>query len=535
MKGISANNCTHHLHKHPVSMDIDGLRSTLNKHGQGHLLKFWDGLSSEDKEHFYKELTNIDYEEVTTFYKNAQESLNSSAQKIDDHLQPLSSGVCGSFSKTDPETLQSYEKSGLTAVSENKVAVLLLAGGQGTRLGVPYPKGMYDVGLPSKKTLYQIQAERILRVQNLGKKQTSKSGVIPWYIMTSEHTMEPTREFFAKNKYFGLQKEDVVLFEQSLLPCFSFDGEIILQSPSKIALAPDGNGGLYRALRRSKVLDDMEKRGIEYIHVYCVDNILVKMADPIFMGFCISKGANCAAKVVEKAFPTEAVGVVCKVDGVYQVVEYSEITQDTAEKRNEDGRLAFNAGNICNHFFTFDFLKHASDGPQESQLKHHVAKKKIPYVDSDSKVQKPTKPNGIKMEKFVFDVFQFATNFAVWDVLREDEFSPLKNADSNDAEIKVKDTPSTCRQALFNLHHRYVVKAGGKFVDGEGSAITTQPSDIQNGNENDQSVICEISPLVSFAGEGLEEHVSGQALVSPVTLEVTPENGKPLLQQGSAK
>ncbi|XP_067654818.1 UDP-N-acetylhexosamine pyrophosphorylase-like [Haliotis asinina] len=516
-------------------MDIDGLRSTLNKYGQGHLLRFWDGLSAEDKEHFYKELTSIDYEEVTTFYKNAQEFLNSAAQKIDDHLQPLSSEVCGSSSKTDPETLHSYGKNGLAAVSENKVAVLLLAGGQGTRLGVPYPKGMYNVGLPSKKTLYQIQAERILSVQNLGKKQTGNSGVIPWYIMTSEHTMEPTREFFAKNNYFGLQKDNVVLFEQSLLPCFSFDGEIILQSPSKLALAPDGNGGLYRALRRSKVLDDMEKRGIEYIHVYCVDNILVKMADPIFMGFCISKGANCAAKVVEKAFPTEAVGVVCKVDGVYQVVEYSEITQATAEKRNADGKLAFNAGNICNHFFTIDFLKHASDGPQESQLKHHVAKKKIPYVDSEGKVQKPTTANGIKMEKFVFDVFQFATNFAVWDVLREDEFSPLKNADSDDATVKVKDTPSTCRQALNNLHQRYIVQAGGKFVDSEGSVIQTQTSGIQNGNESGQSVVCEISPLVSYAGEGLEEHVSGKELVSPVILEVTPENGKPLLQQGSAK
>lgn len=342
--------------------------------------------------------------------------------------------------------------------------------------------------------------------------------------MTSEHTREPTLAFFEKHNFFGLQRENVILFEQNLLPCIGFDGKIYLSNQHKVALAPDGNGGLYRALVKNKILDNMEKRGIQYIHVYCVDNILVKMADPVFIGFCVNKGANCGAKVVEKSFPTEAVGVVCKVEGKYQVVEYSEITLKTAERRNKDGRLTFNAGNICNHFFTLDYLKFVSDPAQESQLKHHVAKKKIPYVNSAGETVKPTEPNGIKMEKFVFDVFQFATDrsFAVWEVLREDEFSPLKNADG-----AAKDTPTTCKHALCSLHCRYVIGAGGKFVHNDGSEIAHIPSnnntkgsgDGQQTSEEESDVICEVSPLVSYAGEDLHSCVSEKSYVPPVCFE----------------
>lgn len=336
-------------------MDVESLREELTKFNQEHLLQFWESLTEEQQIYLYKDLTSIDFQEVTRIFAQSRipdEELDESL------LEPLPADVHESFTKSSEAILRSYREEGLRQIAQGKVAVLLLAGGQGTRLGVNYPKGMYDVGLPSRKTLYQLQGERLRRLEQLAVDLTVKSGGhIPWYIMTSEQTKEPTEKFFADNDYFGLAKEDIILFEQSTLPCFSFDGKIILDTKYRIARAPDGNGGLYAALRREKILDDMELRGISYVHVYCVDNILVKMADPTFIGYCIKKEAEAGAKVVEKAFPTEAVGIICKVKGSFQVVEYSEITTKTAEARNDDGKLTFNAGSICNHFFTVDFLK----------------------------------------------------------------------------------------------------------------------------------------------------------------------------------
>lgn len=518
-------------------MDIDGLRSRLDSAGQSHLLAFWDTLTDSEKQSLYKELDHMNFAEINQFFETAMQLSKNAADKVDDLLEPLPAEVCGSVSRTDAETLEKYNSIGLQAIGSNSVAVLLLAGGQGTRLGVNYPKGMYNVGLPSGKTLYQLQAERILKVQQNAKELTNKDCEVPWYIMTSEHTKEPTQEFFASHDYFGLKKNNVTLFEQNLLPCIGFDGKIYLANQHKVALAPDGNGGLYKALTSSTVLADMESRGIKYVHVYCVDNILAKMADPVFIGFCLNKGANCGVKAVEKSIPTEPVGVVCKVEGRYEVVEYSEITLKTAEKRNSDGRLTFNAGNICNHFFTMDFLKTVTDPSTESKLQHHIAKKKIPYVNSAGEIIKPTEPNGIKMEKFVFDVLRFATSFAVWEVLREDEFSPLKNADG-----AAKDTPTTCRQDLCSLHRRMMLQAGAKFVHKDGSEIPHIPSnrnkaeagDGQRTCEEFNEIVCEVSPLVSYSGEGLSSIVSGQSFQPPVTLELD-KDGKLQVSQGINK
>ncbi|XP_037076480.1 UDP-N-acetylhexosamine pyrophosphorylase-like isoform X2 [Pollicipes pollicipes] len=498
------------------SMDVDSLRADLEKVGQEHVLRFWSDLEPQRQRKLYNDLRGIDLPEVNAFYRSTLEEAEDQ-EKLDDRLKPVPADVFGSVVRSSPEELQRYNDVGLEAVSRGEVGVLLLAGGQGTRLGVSYPKGMYDVGLPSRKTLYQLQSERVRRLQRLAAERTGRAGGrITWYVMTSESTKEPTVRFFEKNDFFGLDKQDLVFFEQGTLPCFSFDGKIILEAPDRVAHAPDGNGGLYRALERENMLQDMAERGVQYLHVYCVDNILVKMADPVFMGYCISRGADCGAKVVEKAFPTEAVGVVCQVDGHYQVVEYSEITLKTAQRRNPDGRLTFSAGSICNHFFTADFLRYVVR-EHETELLHHVAKKKIPYVDEAGQTQKPDRPNGIKMEKFVFDVFQFSKNFAVWEVLREDEFSPLKNADGAE-----KDTPTTARLALCSLHQRYVLASGGQFVDEDGQPIPLIPGQ-QSWVKWEDPVICEISPLVSYAGEALEPLVAGRRFMPPLLLNEPAE------------
>ncbi|KAG0728804.1 UDP-N-acetylhexosamine pyrophosphorylase [Chionoecetes opilio] len=505
-------------------MDVVGLRQRLEGHGQGHLMAFWDTLTKPQQKQLYQDLNELNLEEVCGFYQRTVHSLNEEHTKLDERMQPIPANMHGSVTRTPLEKITNYEEAGLREVSEGGVGVLLLAGGQGTRLGVDYPKGMYNVKLPSDKTLYQLQAERLLRLQKLAKDKFGKCGDIPWYIMTSEHTKEPTIDFFARNHYFGLEKENLVVFEQGMLPCFTFDGKIILEGPSKIARAPDGNGGLYRALRVSHggfgVRGEVRRRtcwrtwsggasGTSMCTV--VDNILVKMADPIFVGYCLSKGADCGAKVVEKAFPTEAVGVVCKVDGIHQVVEYSEITLKTAQKRNPDGRLTFSAGNICNHYFTTEFLKKVVFD-YETSMSHHVAKKKIPTVTAEGKTVKPDKPNGIKMEKFVFDVFQFSNTLAVWEVIREDEFAPLKNGDGAE-----KDTPTTCRHALFSLHQRYLLNAGGTLLDSEGEPLPLIPSRKEL-RWDECPVVVEISPLVSYAGEGLDKLVGNKKFTCPLAI-----------------
>nr|CAD7194364.1 unnamed protein product [Timema douglasi] len=455
--------------------DFDQLRSDLVRYGQDHVLQFLDELSESDRKRLYDDIKEVNVAEVVSYFGRAIESLSVDQQKLDDRMKPIPSNIHGSVLRSTPDELTAYEDEGLRQISLGKVGVLLLAGGQGTRLGVTYPKGMYDVGLPSRKSLYHIQAERIRRLEDLAYHRTDGRGTITWYIMTSEATMEPTIHYFEKHNYFGLKKENVVMFEQGLLPCFTFEGKFIMDSKSKLAKAPDGNGGIYKALRDQKVLDDMERRGVEYLHAYAVDNILVKVADPVFIGYCINKGADCGAKVVEKVNPTEAVGVVCEVGDRFQVVEYSEITQKTAEKRNNDGRLTFSAGSICNHFFTRQFLRNIAD-EHEKDLKLHVAKKKIPYVDTDGSCYKPEKPNGIKMEKFVFDVFPYAERFVTWEVERSVGFSPLKNSDSAG-----KECPATARSDLMALHRRYIEAAGATIVDSK-------------------DFICEISPLLSYAG-----------------------------------
>uniref|UniRef100_UPI00358F9D99 UDP-N-acetylhexosamine pyrophosphorylase-like protein 1 isoform X2 n=1 Tax=Myxine glutinosa TaxID=7769 RepID=UPI00358F9D99 len=489
----------------------DVLRERLAAAGQHHVLRYWDELESAQREVFMKQLSGLDFTtlrqdfECVTALPDGQGPSCSPGD-----LEPPLNNFLGSVSTSDPECVQTWRQRGLLQVAAGAVGVLLLAGGQGTRLGVPYPKGMCKVGLPSGKSLYQLQAEQILQLQRLTDKVHSTTCQVPWYIMTSHHTNEPTREFFAQHNYFGLQRDNVLLFEQSMLPALTFDGKLILKDKGELAMAPDGNGGLYKALDTSGMLQDMEKRGVRNVHVYCVDNVLVRVADPVFIGFCITMAADCGAKVVEKVLPNESVGVVCRVGGLNRVVEYSELSPEDTARRDPDGRLTFRAGNICNHLFHIDFLKRVVT-EHLSKLPYHVAKKKVPHVDDAGKQVKPKQPNAVKLEKFVFDVFPFAERFAVLEVIRRDEFAPLKNADG-----AATDTPSTARRLLLSLHQRWLENAG---------AILRPVCSNSDTELADPLIQCEVSPLVSYAGEGLSELVNGRELVSPFVLE--PSDGAP--------
>nr|CAI5833951.1 unnamed protein product [Callosobruchus analis] len=475
---------------------LQDIKRTLDDYGQAHLLAFWKELDADHQEALLRQLQCIDFKEANRLFARAQQAAKEEGAKLDDRMKPIPPELFEATDKIDPEVLESYRKLGLKEISEGHVAVLLLAGGQGTRLGVDYPKGMYSVGLPSGKTLFQIQVERIRRLCSLAKQETGKSGKICWYIMTNNTTTDVIAKFLKDHQYFGLNQQDIRLFEQGMIPCFDFEGKLILDQKHIVTMSPDGNGGVYRALKETGMIDDMKRRGIKYIHAHSVDNILIKVADPVFVGYCVSKKADCGAKVVSKNGPNEAVGVVCQVDGKFQVVEYSEITEKTANLRDKSGNLVFNAGNICNHFFTTGFLERvASD--HDMDMKLHIAKKKMPYVNDKGVRVKPSEPNSIKIEKFIFDVFPYSRKFVTLEVPRSSEFSALKNAD--DAG---KDCPSTSRRDLLDLHKTYIHKAGG----------IVQDADV------------EISPLLSYAGENLEAKVKGKTFKTDTVLSDANES-----------
>jgi UDP-N-acetylglucosamine/UDP-N-acetylgalactosamine diphosphorylase len=282
------------------------------------------------------------------------------------------------------------------------------------------------------------------------------------------------------------------------------EGKVILDSPFHLAVAPDGNGGLYAATRsptisndKSRtVLSDLVDRKIRYVHAYCVDNCLVRVADPVFLGYCISKQADCAAKVVPKTAPTEPVGVVACRGKKYNVVEYSEISKEQAEKKDsQTNELAFRAANIANHFYTTAYLNSVESF--EEELAFHIARKKIPHIDfGTGEAVKPSKPNGLKLEMFVFDVFPFTERFAVLEVARNEEFSPLKNAPGTGS-----DDPDTSRKDLLTQHKRFLELAGATVEEG---------------------VEIEVSPRVSYAGEGLE-HVKGKTFTKSGMVEELEE------------
>lgn len=468
---------------------MESLSKELLAHKQDHLLCFWDELPESERQVLREDLEQLDVTNVMALFDKAISTFDKSKELLDKRIYPVPDDV---FSSLETCTnVENYRNLGLQEIADGKVAVLLMTGGQGTRLGVDYPKGMYNVGLPSGKTLFELQALQICRLQEIAHERFNKSGEIVWYLMTSDATHDSIVSFLRKKNFFGLKEENIVAFQQGMVPCFTFDGKIILDDKHRVSKAPDGNGGLYQALVTQNIIEDMRERGIRSVHAHSVDNILTRVADPIFIGYCLSLGAECGNKVVEKSSPSEAVGVVCQVDRKYRVVEYSEISKETSELRRPDGQLLYNAGNICNHYFTVDFLARVCHA-HGHELDLHVAKKKIPYVDEEGVRRTPNSPNGIKIEKFIFDVFKYARKFAVWQVPRRCEFSPVKNKDS-----AMVDCPSTARKDVLALHRKWLLDAGALAVDGD----------------------VEISPLVSYAGENLRKIAEGRTFRETMVID----------------
>jgi UDP-N-acetylglucosamine/UDP-N-acetylgalactosamine diphosphorylase len=422
------------------------------------------------------------------------------------------------------ETSAAWHSAGLAAIACGKVAALILAGGQGTRLGFDRPKGEYDVRLPGHKCLFQLQVERLRRLKTLAAAYAARSGggaassisvaaaasgeegsvSLPLYVMTSPMTDADTRAFFAEHGNFGLPSSDVMFFSQGTLPCLTPVGKIMLETGWRVAEAPDGNGGIYRALHLSGVIADMKRRGVVGTHVFAVDNAVVRAADPAFLGFCLGAGADVGSKACPKAGPHERVGVLCLRDGAYTVVEYSEMDAATAELRDAaTGELAFNAGNICIHYYSTSFLE-TECSPAALPKVYHMAKKAIPFADPATgrtltkEALAPLGNTGVKLESFIFDVFPRAKAMAVLEIDRDAEFTPVKNAPG-----AKDDSPDTARAMIAALHARWLAAAGARVQPAAGAAAT-----------GGAASLVEVSPLVSYGGEGLAA-LAGLTLHTP--------------------
>lgn len=485
------------------------LRARFEEAGQGHVFEFVDkGLIPEGTgtvEEFVAQLEAIDVALVNELYAATMSAYESGAAADMSELEPASDSDVVSAATMGEAECERLTRGALTAMAAGEVAVVVLAGGQGTRLGSSLPKAAYDAGLPSGKVLAALQAERIQRLRSLAAVEAGVSVAavhIPWYVMTSPQTHAATVSCFEEHAHFGLPAGDVRLFQQGQLPCLSPDGKILLEAAARVAMAPDGNGGIYRGLHLSGCVEDMAARGVKLLHAYAVDNMVSKVADPLFVGLCLDRGADVGSKVVPKAGAHEKVGVLCRKGGRYAVVEYSDMPDAAKEQTAADGALRYNAGNICVHAYSLGFLQGAASPDKLSRV-YHVASKKIATADPATGATSDPKAlpanNGIKLESFIFDVFEAASAMAVLEVPRAGEFSPVKNAPGTPT-----DSPDSAR-SIASAQCRAWLEAAGATVEGDGAV--------------------EISPLVSYGGEGMEI-LAGVTLAAPCYLCLRPEAEK---------
>ena len=402
----------------------------VKNYGQEHLLKFYDNLEKGKQEELLDQILETDFELLKKLYENINVQ-----EEHKDEITPI---PYVDKSKMTEEELEKYRKIGEEEIKKNKYAIVTMAGGQGTRLGHDGPKGTYDIGLPSHKSIFEIQND-ILKEAN------EKYGVtIPWYIMTSNANDKDTKEFFEAHNYFGYPKsESSYFFVQGELPMIDENGKLIIDENGFIKEAADGHGGVFEAMAKGGVLDDMRKRGIEWVFIAAVDNVLVKMADPLLVGFAIKNGYQIASKTIPKNGPQERVGVFCKKDGMPYVIEYTEISEEMANARDENGELLYGESHVLLNLFNISTLEEI----EKYKLPYHTAHKKSDYMDENGNMIKPEKPNAYKFETFLFDAFAKMPEIGLIRGKREEDFSPVKNAEGSDS-------PETARRDYINYHNQ---------------------------------------------------------------------------------
>lgn len=384
-------------------MNYNDAMEKLKKYGQEHVLKYYDELPDEQRNTLIEQIDRTDFTVIG---------------------QAAETGKRGTIAPIKAMTIpeidmgrERFERIGMEAIKAGKLGAVLLAGGMGTRLGSDAPKGMYDIGISKPVYIFQRLIENLMKV-------VEKAGnYIQLFVMTSEKNHDATVGFFKEHDYFGYDKDYIAFFKQDMAPAADFDGKVYMEAKDSIATSPNGNGGWFLSMKKSGLLELVEKRGIEWLNVFAVDNVLQSIADPVFAGAVLEGGYSVGSKVIRKVNPQEKVGVMCTEDGRPSIVEYIELTEDMLTQRDENGEYAYNFGVILNYLFKVDKLVNLL----ERKLPYHKSAKKIPYINEAGELVKPEEPNGYKYEQFILDMIQMLDSCLPFEVVREKEFAPIKN------------------------------------------------------------------------------------------------------------
>ncbi len=384
-------------------MTDEKLKQCLQEHGQTQLLRFWDELGDEEKVSLARQIADVDWGTVALW--KHPEDLSGKGK-----IEPISGVSLDEIARNR----KVFQKVGEEAIKEGKLGAVLLAGGQGTRLGSDAPKGAYNIGITRPLYIFECLIGNLLEV-------TDRAGAyVPLFIMTSEKNDAETKAFLKAHAYFGYPSDFIRFFKQDMAPAVDFDGKLLLEEKGRLALSPNGNGGWYSSLARTKILQEFP--ALEWLNVFAVDNVLQRIADPAFLGATILSGKMSGAKVVSKAEPHEKVGVLCLEDGLPAVVEYYELSEEMANARDASG-LLYRHGVILNYLFQAKKLEEIAG----KRIPVHVVKKKVPHLDEKGELVRPEEVNGYKFETLILDMIKLMGSCLPYEVVREREFAPVKN------------------------------------------------------------------------------------------------------------
>lgn len=457
----------------------------LEKVGQSHVFTYWNELDEAQQAALLAEVEGVDWREVARLVESHVK--RTPEVKLPEDIEPAP------YLPHFPEGELFYQYDEAWGIGENlirdgKVAAFTVAGGQGTRLGWDAPKGTFPATPIRQRPLFGVFAEYILKAQ------AKWNAAIPWYIMTSPINHQATCEFFEQNDYFNLDPANVMIFPQAMMPALDAKtGKVLLAERGRLALSPNGHGGSLKALHTSGAIADMKKRGVEQISYTQVDNPIVKVIDPQFIGLHAQNNAEMSSKMLHKSHPQEKVGNFCLVNGRVTVIEYSDLPDELAEQRLDNGELRFRCGSIAIHVMTVDFVESLNTAAQGFSLPFHRAEKKVPYIDvATGKRVEPTTPNAVKLETFVFDALPLCDTSVIFETDRVEEFAPIKNADAFDADGVLTSTDCPTSSMMIQTER------AANWLEEVGVAIPRDEND-------DVDAVIELTPLAAIEPDDLDD------------------------------